>query len=270
MIIESGSSTAEILERGAYVRSLSIDGSPLLKQTSDDSMTHGGCAVLIPFAGRIRGATYVYDGKTYSLPRNDGDNAIHGFLKDRDLLLKKKTASSVTLEASIAQTGYPTTLRVRIDYQIFSRGFRVDCQVTNVGESRAPLSVGFHPYFMGKNWEIEHECKIQKLQTSDGVFPNGKIDPSAFGTIGQGNHEKFDDCFQFPCNAQLRTDSHSLTIRKKNMPFVMVYNGEWAEGESLAFEPYTSAPDAFNNGIGLINLLPNESHECGFEVQLVE
>lgn len=270
ILIKSGSSSAEISERGAYIGNLTIDGLPLLKASHDNVMTHGGSAVLIPFAGRIRGGTYVYEHKTYSLPKNDDGNAIHGLLKDSDLSLKRRTESTAILEGRISDSGYPTVLNVMIGYEVSEKKFSVRCEVTNIGELRAPLSVGFHPYFLASDWSIKHDCQIQKLRTSDGVFPNGSTEPFSFDRIGEADKRSFDDCFHFPCDAVLTANSRKLMIRKRNLPYTVVYNGEWAEGKSVAFEPYSSAPDAFNNGIGLLNLSSRETYECGFEVQLID
>lgn len=265
--IKSGSSRAEVLTKGAYVKSLSLEGCEVLKPTPDGIMTHGGCAILLPYAERVRNGTYSYDGRKYSLPKNSEGNAIHGFLKDATLEVKKRAEASIELGTQLAHSGYPTTLDVIVKYGISSSGFSASCEVLNAGERRAPLSIGFHPYFVGSDWKIGHACKIEKLEMSDRFFPNGARREFSFNGKEFGTSDSFDDCFYFPCDAEIKTRSIRLTISKKNMPYSVVYNGKWAEGESVAFEPYTSAPDAFNNGYGLINLPTGQSYECGFDVQ---
>ena len=270
LTIESGSSKTEILKLGAYIKNLIIDGVPILKPATDNFMVHGGCAALIPYAGRVRGGTYVYEGKTFNLPKDEEGNAIHGFLREIDLVVKEKTPNSLSLEAAISNSGYPTTLKVVIRYEIFEKAFAANSRITNVGKESAPLSVGFHPYFLAKNWEIVPDCEIRKFQMKDLYFPTGLEEPYSFETRGKGRNPSLDECLNFPCGATLKVDSHKILIRKNNMPYVVVYNGEWAEGKSVAFEPYTSVPDAFNNAIGLINLHPGESHDCGFDVRLIK
>lgn len=267
MIIRSGSSRAEILQRGAYLKSLVLDGNDILKQSLDDIPTHGGCAVLLPYAGRVRKGEYIYEGKRYTLPKNSEGNAIHGFLKDAELHLIRGEASLIELGATLVHAGYPTTLDVKIQYKLFDSYLSIGCKTTNVGKQKAPLSIGFHPYFLAKSWELNHECNVEKLEMKEGYFPDGKA--LSFDFNGRKlEKDKFDDCFNFPCDAQLMTDQTKLGIRKKNMPYAVVFNGKWAEDKSVAFEPYTSAPDAFNNGLGLIHLGQGESFECGFTVEL--
>ncbi|MDG6904580.1 MAG: aldose 1-epimerase [Nitrososphaerota archaeon] len=98
------------MELGAYVKSLSISDVPILKSSPDGITTHGGCAALIPFEGRIRNGAYVFEGRKYTLPNNKGGNAIHDFLKDLALELVKETPSSVELSGVLQHSGYPSTL----------------------------------------------------------------------------------------------------------------------------------------------------------------
>ena len=269
-IIKSGSSSAEILQKGAYLKSLSLNGIQILKPSMDETMTHGGCAVLLPYAGRIRNGTYTYQGKKYLLPKNDEGNAIHGFLKDALMKISRKSASAVELQTPLVHQGYPSALDVEIKYEIFESVLSVKCKVTNVGNVEAPVSIGFHPYFLGAEWEISHECEVEKLEMVDKLFPDGKRNPYKFNGLKHGSEDQFDDCYCFPCGVTLKTESYRLKMSKENMSYVMVYNGKWAEERSVALEPYTSAPDAFNNGIGLIRLSQNDSYECGFTLELSE
>lgn len=268
MIIQSESSQAEIVQKGAYLKSLSLGGIDILKQSPDEVPTHGGCAVLLPYAGRVRNGEYTYEGKRYALPKNSEGNAIHGFLKDVELKILAKETSSIELATSIVHSGYPTKLEVKIKYEISSSHLSVDCTAINAGKHRAPLSIGFHPYFLGTEWELDYKCNVERLEMEDSYFPDGKTLPFDFYGKALVKGQRFDDCFHFPCDARLESDRGKLEILKRNMPYAVVFNGKWAEDKSVAFEPYTSAPDAFNNGLGLIHLSSGESFECGFEIGL--
>ncbi len=268
MIIRSGSSEAEILQKGAYLKTLSLVGIDILKPSPDEIPTHGGCAVLLPYAGRVKNGEYTYEGKRYYLPKNSEGNAIHGFLKDVELKVVRKETSAIELATSLANAGYPTRLEVKIRYEISSTKLSVDCRTTNGGKNTAPLSIGFHPYYLGKVWELDHDCRVEKLEMKNMYFPDKKTLPFDFNGNKFDKSHNFDDCFHLPCNSRLKTDLFNLEICKKNMPYTVVFNGKWAENRSVAVEPYTSAPDAFNNGLGLIHLSSCESFECGFEIGL--
>ena len=244
-----------------------LGGKDILKQTPDDNPTHGGCAILLPYAGRVRNGEYTYEGKSYSLPKNSEGNAIHGFLKDTNLEIKRSEASLIEMSTSLAHSGYTTTLGVMIQYELSDTRLSVSIRTTNTGKRESPLSIGFHPYFLGKSWELEHNCSVERLEMEDNYFPDGRTLSVDFNRK-KLEKEKFDDCFSFPCDAHLVTDQIKLGISKRSMPYTVLFNGKWAEGKSVAFEPYTSAPDAFNNGIGLIHLAGGKSFECGFTIEL--
>lgn len=266
--IVSGSSKATILHKGAYVYDLAIAHHDLLKKTRDDLTTHGGCGALVPFAGRIRNGEYTWNGKKYSLPKNNEGNAIHGFLKDSKLEVKKNTTDSIELEGFLSSPGYPSELLANLNYRISENGFSASCQVSNVGKSDCPLYVGFHPYFLAQQWQIKHDCNVYKLEMKDKYFPTGKTDEFDFNKEAYSSQTKFDTCFHFPCDLSLQTESYTLKLRKKELPYLLVYNGKWAEGKSVALEPYSAPPDAFNNLIGLKTLYPGETFSCGFELEL--
>ncbi|MDA3951726.1 MAG: hypothetical protein PF508_21145 [Spirochaeta sp.] len=110
--------------------------------------------LLLPFADRIKGGRYTWDGTEYQLPINDREmgDAIHGFLYRTALAetdhTDGDTEASLTLETTIpTQDGYPWPLRLRLRYILRDREFVVRMRVVNRGETDAPLSVGWHPYF---------------------------------------------------------------------------------------------------------------------------
>lgn len=78
------------------------------------------------YANRIKGGTFAIDGKTYTLAKNNGPNALHGGLKgfDKRLWTVEKVTSgdtaSVTLRyvAADGEEGYPGQLTVTATYAL--------------------------------------------------------------------------------------------------------------------------------------------------------
>ena len=72
-------------------------------------------------ANRIKGGTFVLDGKTYQLPINNGGNSLHGGIEGFNAKLWDVTAQSayeVTLHyrAKDGEEGYPGTVDVWVTY----------------------------------------------------------------------------------------------------------------------------------------------------------
>lgn len=262
--ISSGSAAASVDPLGAYVRVVSIGGAQIIKPSSDGIQTHGGIAVLIPYAGRVRSGRYTFEGKGFQLPTRSDGHAIHGFAKDTLWKVRAKTKSSVSLSASLKGRGYPGTLAVSITYSVKGRTFSTDCAVRNTGRTDAPVVVGFHPYLAAKRWSMKSDSGSYHYQLADGYFPTGKKTRYTLEDAGPGT--RLDDCFSSSGTIRLLTEGTYLTLRRRKMPYLVVYNGKYAEAKSVAIEPYTGLPDAYNNGIGLRTLSPGQTFRCGYDL----
>lgn len=265
--ISSGQSSAKIDATGAYLHSLILGGREILKSTGDGEQTHGGCAVLIPYAGRVRNATYSFEGTQYLLPRNYGENSIHGFVKNYEFSTVEKDDSSVALSLSRNEKGYPVPLETLIGYSLDSSSLKVSVSVSNKGNKGAPLLIGFHPYFIAdKGWQLAHTERLQELNFSDGYFPDGTYSDTDFNNDTRISERQFDNAYLGGGEITLENRDIDLTIQRKNMDYLVIYNGEYAEGKSVAVEPMSGAPDAFNNHMGLVSLGSGETYDCGFSI----
>lgn len=264
--VASGSAAASIGLLGAYVRHLSLGGVPVIKPSNDGSQTHGGIAVLMPYAGRVRGGRYAFRGKEFQLPTGRDGHAIHGFAKDAMWKVRARTADSVSIGATLRGRGYPGTLAASITYAVKGRTFSTDCAIRNAGRSDAPVVVGFHPYLAAMRWTINSSSRSYHYQLADGYFPTGKKTPCSFE--GVGPKSKLDDCFSSPGTIRLLAGGMEVALRRRRLPYLVVYNGKYAEGRSVAIEPYSGLPDAYNNGIGLRTLAPGQTFECGYDLVL--
>ncbi len=263
--IAYGSTVARISPLGAHVTHLSIGGTPIVKPSSDGIQTHGGVAVLLPYAGRVKNGRYSFEGKAFKLPTGKDGHAIHGFAKDNPWGASSRRGDSVSMEAVLRGRGYPGPLRVSIAYSAGKSTFSTNCIVKNAGEADVPVVVGFHPYFIAEGWSIESSSEIYRYQLADGYFPTGK---RAECSLKGADESEWDDCFSTAGCIRLLTGGRELLIRRKNMQYFVLYNGKYAGGNSVAVEPYSGLPDAYNNGIGLRVLSPGRSFRCGYDLAL--
>ncbi|MEM0312853.1 MAG: aldose 1-epimerase [Thermoplasmatales archaeon] len=261
-IINLNESRVVIDTYGAYVRSLQLSGSDILMESEDGNQTHGGCATLIPFANRVRGASYFWLGKRYCLPRNDGNNSIHGFTKDMNWDISAGD-TKVVLNTVIDRKDYPSKLKCQSMIELKEHSLIIRFIISNVGDIDAPLSIGLHPYFLhGGSWKVRQPSKVKKLNYIDTYFPDGTMTEINSEYLSSGNQREFDNCFLVGPSLSLETAHHIIDIQTENMNYFVIYNGKYSSGKSVAVEPMTSAPDAFNNGIGLITLKSNSKFTC--------
>lgn len=266
--ITGGKSIAELHMEGAYLSNLVLGGTEILKKSPDGEPTHGGSAVLIPYAGRVRNAEYTYKGKAYTLPRNNGENSIHGFLKDQVWELESENSNSATFQCNFKNSGYPGEIETQLRYSLQDTKLSVRTMVKNVGETPVPLLIGFHPYFSASgSWSIKHAEKLRKLNFMDQYFPDGTFSDVEFNSMENMSSMELDNCFLGGGRIELSSESHSIAIERTGMPYLVIYNGKYADGRSVAIEPMTGAPDSFNNGMGLIELEGGSNYECAFSVE---
>ena len=269
-----GVSLARIDRVGAYVDSLQLKGRQILMPSPDGRETHGGCAVMIPFANRIRNGVYSWKNHTYSLPRNDGLNSIHGLVRHEKWEYaneEEQNHNSTTLQYRLASTGYPAVLEVVNAYSLGRDFFDIATTIKNTGEISSPLVVGFHPYFNFQGrWQLKHDSEIMMLNYRDRYFPDGSTLQVNFNDDEAIHQRSFDNCFVGGGNLVFSAGNYDLRITRRNMNYFVLYNGQYSRGQSVAIEPMTGAPDAFNNQIGLVTIEPQKTFECGFRIDLME
>lgn len=269
--IRSGKSRASINPKGAYVESLALNGREVLMKSPDGKQTHGGMAALIPYANRVRDAEYIFDNIKYELPRNDGANSIHGLTRDVTWETSDTTGDpkSMDLRYTLENEAYPSIIAIDANYSISDTTLNVLFSMHNLGPKRVPLVMGAHPYFkIAGNWEIKHSEDVKKLNYSDGYFPDGTYEEVDFNKLESLNSFSFDNCYYGGGILRLVSDYGVIGLERRNMPYFVLYNGKHSKGESVALEPMTGAPDAFNNGIGLLAIEPSERFACGFAISI--
>ena len=262
LTISNGGSRATIDATGAHVAEVLLAGERVVKPSGDGLPTHGGIAVLIPYAGRVRYGRYSFEGENLQLPVGRDGHAIHGFAKDARWKMLEKTIDSATLGCRLKGEGYPGTIEATVSYSVNRNSFSTGCVVMNAGDRDCPLVVGFHPYYLGEEWTISTDGPAYRYRLRDGYFPTGEREPYSFD--GVGPRTRLDDCFEVRGAVVFRSEGRDLVIRRRRMPYLVLYDGKYAEGRSLAIEPYTALPDAYNNGVGLQILKSGGVFSCGY------
>ncbi len=137
--------------------------------------TRTGIPILFPFPNRIRNGEYIWEGKTYHLPRNDpsGRNAIHGFACRRAWNVVKQEADDTraavaaefrsAVEGAEARELWPAEYVLRVKYSLTERRLAVLAEVENPGPVPLPFGLGYHPYFRvaATPFEESASCRVQ-------------------------------------------------------------------------------------------------------------
>ncbi|MFW5796497.1 MAG: aldose 1-epimerase [Alkalispirochaeta sp.] len=293
---------------------------------------------LVPFADRIPGGSYTFQGATCRLPINDttmGD-AIHGFLYRTALAVvdggkgpdvpegarrRRNDAGggdpvgdlrvigdedepvgdpgvigdedepvgdpgvinheddpagperSITLEGDIPpQPGYPWRLGVRLRYILRDTKFVYRIRVTNKSEEVAPITVGWHPYFvapgLGAGEPIDvatlHVASGEYLEVDERLRPTGdrrKVDGTAidYRVARPIGHDEIDIGLAESTRATLAGPTGRIEIETGGA-FAMIQLFVPPTREAIAIEPFSAPGAAFQRPeLGLTTLVPGGS-----------
>ncbi len=227
-----------------------------------------GIPLMFPFAGRIRGTSFRFEGKQYELEAGDGlGNAIHGFVIDRPWQVTHRADNRVTgqFQASLDDASllkhWPADFRITADYQVAGNTLASEFLIENPDTKPLPFGFGTHGYFrVPLGGSSGPECRVtvpvEYNWELEGLRPTGRKTSSPVAAeLSRGmlvSAMKLDSVF-----SGLKFDNHRATTtvhdphsrHTMGMTFddqftaCVVYNPP--HREAVCIEPYTTIPDAF-------------------------
>ena len=106
-------------------------------------------AIVGRFANRIAGGTFSIDGQTFSVPLNNGNNALHGGPEGFDRKVWRAgivgDAVEMTLVSPDGDMGFPGALTLTVRYRLKNGALSIDYTATTTRAT--PLNVTNHSYF---------------------------------------------------------------------------------------------------------------------------
>jgi len=147
-------------------------------------------AIVGRYANRIANGTFTLDGKTYTLPKNDGPNTLHGgtdktFNKvvwDGEAL-KGKTGVAFSYVSHDGDDGFPGNVKLKVTYTLTdSNELVIDYEATT--DKATPINLSQHSYFNlageGTSDILNHEIMINAdrfTPVDKNLIPTGELRP---------------------------------------------------------------------------------------------
>ena len=266
--ISSGAYRAIITEVGATLRSFSVDGREVVRGFDVDEMSKAGRGQnLIPWPNRIRDGRYSFGGVTQQLALSEParHNASHGLARYVPWVLVDKKMDAVSNRVRIhPQPGWPGTLEATITHQVDEAGLTVTVEATNVGSTELPFGYGAHPYLtVGESTVDEVALSVPAasyLEVDDRLLPVkiSSVDGTAYDLrrgpfLGSAALDTAMTDLARDSDGRWRVnlvlgDRFAELWGDETMRWVQVFTGGPNRDWSIAVEPMTCAPDAFNPG----------------------
>ena len=239
----------------------------------------GGIPFLAPFANRIDGESYYFQGKKYllndslgNLIRARGSNLpIHGLVVRDPRWQVAKTGASDKDGAFVVSRlefyRYPELMAQfpfahvwQVTYRLKDGKLECRTQVKNLGGSPMPVHFGYHPYFCPdgsrEDWTL-HLAARQHWVVSDTLVPTGELEPAETFLPGSTEVLTLGKTYIDGAFAGLVRDAKGLAhfwvagkTRKIEVVFDQGYEVAIAyaplDREMICLEPQTGPTNAFN------------------------
>jgi aldose 1-epimerase len=266
--IISGPHRAVVTEVGATLRSFSVESRDVVRGFGVDDMSRAGRGQhLIPWPNRIRDGRYVFNGVTQQLGLTEParNNASHGLVRYVPWVLVDKKVDSVTSRIRIhPQPGWPGTLEAMITHQVSADGLTVTVEATNIGADELPFGYGAHPYLTvgestvddvsitvpaGSYLEVDDRLLPTKISPVDGTIYDLRPGP----VLGSTSLDTaMTDLVRDP-DGRWRVkivlgERYAELWGDEAMKWTQIFTGGPNRDWSIAVEPMTCGPDAFNAG----------------------
>jgi len=192
------------------------------------------------YANRIAHGTFQLNGQTYHIPKNDGDNALHGGTRGFDKVVwqGKQISDGVELTcvSKDGDQGFPGTLTTIVRYTLIGNALHIDYSATT--DKDTVLNLTNHSYFnlagQGKGDVLGHWLKIDASRFTPvdaTLIPTGEL-KSVEGT-------PFDFRTPHTIGERINADDVQLRLgRGYDHNFVLDHPGKLAEAAEV-YEPTT-------------------------------
>jgi len=250
--LQDGKITVKILTYGGIVQSieapdrngktanivLGFDGLDGYVQTGNKPYMG---AIIGRYANRIAGGTFQLNGKTYHVPKNDGDNALHGGINgfNKKVWTSTETENGVELKyvSKDGEEGFPGNLTTTVRYTLKGNELRIDYTATS--DADTVLNLTNHSYFnlkgQGNGDILGHAMKINAHRytpVDKNLIPTGELAPVA-GT-------PFDFLEPTAIGARIDADNEQLKLaRGYDQNWVLEGDGKKVIVAAEAYEPTT-------------------------------
>ena len=282
--ISHGDQRAVVVTVGGGLREYAAGGVEVLDGYAADAICDGGRGqLLVPWPNRLRDGRYTWRGRDLQVALSEPEraNAIHGLARWMPWRVAERSLASCSLRLELPpRPGYPFQLLLDASYRLDPAGLTVTLGATNIGREPCPFGAGAHPYLtVGTEFVDDAVLRVPaelRLVVDERQIPVGseavagtpfdfrrprRIGDSVLD-VAYGDLDRDADGVARVTVAAPDGWSVELWVDASH-PYLMAFTGDTLTPErrrrSVAIEPMTCAPNAFQSGDGLRTLEPGET-----------
>jgi aldose 1-epimerase len=267
-----------------------IESDPLPEISAESAGVWFKGVKLSPWPCRIPNGKYKFGKREFKVNKMFKDGtALHGLLFDQAFQQVDEFANEDTAYVVLrhnyegSDPGYPFIYQCDVKYALHpARLLEVETTVSNLSDEEIPIADGWHPYFqlggMVDEWEMNFPT-MSMVEFDERLVPTGLLVPyQKFNEPKKIGNTKLDNCFflkvqEFKPVCSLHNPANNLSVHFYTNPsysYLQVFIPP--HRKSIAIENLSSAPDTFNNQMGLIRLQPGDtrSFRVFYQVEVEE
>ena len=284
--IVHGDQQAVVSQSGATLRSYTSGGRPIIEAFDGPDSDVIGCQgeVLAPWPNRVVDGRWTWRARRHQLSITEPatGHALHGLVRSLSWSVVEHRPDLLLMDVLLlAQPGWPFPLHCAVTYALAAEGLTSTLTSTNVGRAPCPYGAAVHPYLAVPGRAVDDA--VLDLPAATWLATDDRLSPTALNPTAGSPYEftagapigdrKADTAFtDLPVGASGRveatlitSDGHRTTMwGDDTVRWWQLFTGDaladpWRRA-TLALEPMTCAPDAFNSGDGLVVLEPGDAH----------
>lgn len=215
---------------GGRISSIKIADTELLV-TKAESVIDWGLYPMVPYAGRVRDATLLFDGKHFPLRENAKPHSIHGTVFDSPWHLESHDETSICLST---KTGPNWPFAATVIHNIEVTKSFVRCEMTITAAERMPAQLGWHPWFLQPTG-VTTNFNSMLRRDNDAITSLDRVEPLV---------APVDDCF-FEPNAWpvVHIGNYAIEIAS-DCPYWVRYD---SPNGDVCIEPQSGPPNGINS-----------------------
>ncbi len=275
-----GDTAAVVVELGAALRTLSVDGRELVDGFAQhEPLTAGRGQHCMPWPNRVRDGKWSWQGSDHQLDITEPPRgtALHGLIRWRPWELVEQSASTARLHTVLhPQPGWPGTLELTVHWQVSSGSLSCEVSARNIGRDPSPFGYAAHPYVTAGTTTVDDA----RLELPAGTYvrvDQERLLPLAVESVDDTAYDfrvprllrdvQLDTCFGSLSEQTARLLAPDGTgvqlLADESFRWRQVYTGDDLpqpdrRRRGLALEPMTCPPDALRSGTDLVVLEPGE------------
>lgn len=245
--------TAELMEYGGVIRSLTVPDrngamGDIVLGYDDESgyLTDTACmgATIGRYANRIANASFLLNGVRYELPKNEGENCLHGgagFHKKYWSGRYTDGGVQLRLESPDGDQGFPGRLEVTLDVTLDDND-RLILDYGAVSDADTVINLTNHSYFnLACGGTVENTelflAADEYLPTGPGLIPTGELRSVAGGDFDFRTRRPiknlfYDNCFVLRPGDGVKAEAYDPGSGRgmrvyTDMPAVQFYSAVW-------------------------------------------